>query len=81
MLTDSQRKANRKWRDANYDKICVQVRRGVRDSWKVAASVRGLSLAALIVAAVEEYLTAHPVDSSGAPAPSGDSPDSSPADR
>ena len=67
MLTDSQRKANRKWRDANYDKICVQVRRGVRDSWKVAASARGLSLAALIVSAVEEYLTAHPVEDAPPP--------------
>ena len=61
MLTDSQRKANRKWRDANLDKICVQVHKGLRQEWKDAAAARGLSLAALIAAAVSEYIVAHPV--------------------
>lgn len=63
MLTDSQRKANRKWRDANYDKICVQVRRGIREDWKKSADARGLSLAGLIVTAVTEYLERHPAPS------------------
>lgn len=74
-------RANRKYNERVYDQLKIQVRKGVRDSWKVAASARGLSLAALIVSAVEEYLSAHPAESSGAPAPSGDSPDNSPADR
>ena len=60
MLTDSQRKANQKWREANMDKICIQVRKGLRQDWKDAAAARGLSLAALISAAVAEYIAAHP---------------------
>lgn len=55
-------RANRKYNERVYDQLKIQVKKGVRDSWKNAASVRGLSLAALIVSAVEEYLTAHPVE-------------------
>lgn len=62
MVPASKRRANERYTARNYEQIAFRVRRGVRDSWKVAASVRGLSLAALIVSAVEEYLTAHPVE-------------------
>lgn len=81
MVPASKRRANERYTARNYEQIAFRVRRGVRDSWKNSASARGLSLAALIVSAVEEYLTAHPVESSGAPTPSGDSADFSPADR
>lgn len=58
-LSDSQRKANRKWRDTNLDKICVQYRKGTRDEWKKEAEKRGLSLAGMIAEAVREYLENH----------------------
>lgn len=59
MLTDAQRKANRKWREKNYDKICIQLPVGTRDHWKDAAAALGLSLAGMIAAAVSEYLVRH----------------------
>lgn len=55
-ISDSKRKADRKWREANYDKVCIQIKKGNRDRWKTEAEKRGLSLAGLIVAAVEKYL-------------------------
>lgn len=56
-LSESQRKANEKWRKANYERLCIDIRKGTRETWKQAAQARGLSLAGLIVAAVEKYLS------------------------
>lgn len=59
MISDSKRKADRKWREKAYDKICIQLPVGTRQIWKDAAAVRGLSLAAMIAAAVAEYIKMH----------------------
>lgn len=59
MISDSKRKADRKWREQNYDKICIQLPAGTRQRWKDAAAARGLSLAGMIAAAVAEYLARH----------------------
>lgn len=58
-ISDSKRKADRKWRESNYDKICIQVKRGYRDAWKASANRLGLSLAGLICKAVEEFVSNH----------------------
>lgn len=58
-ISDSKRRSDRKWREANYDKICIQVKRGFRDLWKAYADRFGLSLASLICNAVEEYIQNH----------------------
>lgn len=55
-LSESQRKANEKWRKANYERLCVDIRKGTRNRWKQEAEKRGLSLAGLIVSAVEKYI-------------------------
>lgn len=60
MISDAKRRADRKWRETNLDKICIQYPKGTRQKWKDAAAARGLSLAALIAAAVSEYITNHP---------------------
>lgn len=59
-ISASKRKSDRKWRENNYDKICIQVHKGIRDNWKASAESRGMSLAGLIVTAVTEYLDRHP---------------------
>ena len=56
MISDSKRRADKKWREKAYDRISIQVPVGFRDRWKVAASDRGLSLRQLIVQAVEKFL-------------------------
>ncbi len=40
----------------NYEKITLQVKKGVRDIWKGYAEDRGLSLVAFISDAVESYV-------------------------
>lgn len=56
-ISDSKRKADKKWRKANYERVCIDVHKGVRARWREEAEKRGLSLAGLIVAAVEKYLS------------------------
>ena len=56
MISDAKRRADRKWRAQNYDKICICVPSGLRQLWKDAASDRGLSLAQLIQISVKCYI-------------------------
>lgn len=56
-ISDSKRKADRAWRERNYDKICLQYPKGTRDFWKQEALKRGLSLAELVRLAVQMYLS------------------------
>ena len=56
MISDSKRRADKKWREKAYDRISIQVPAGLRDRWKAVASDRGLSLRQLIVTAVEKYI-------------------------
>lgn len=55
--------ANARYNAKAYDIITIRKPRGTRERWKDAAAARGLSLAALIVEAVEKYIaTAPPLD-------------------
>lgn len=56
MISESKRRADKKWREKAYDRISIQVPVGLRDRWKAAASDCGLSLRQLIVTAVEKFL-------------------------
>lgn len=56
-VPEYQKKATKKWKSANYEKICVEYPKGTRDTWKNEAKKRGLSLAQLISNAVSEYLS------------------------
>lgn len=60
--------ANDRYNKKVYESVALRVRRGTRERWRSSASARGLSLATLIVSAVEEYLTAHPVADAPPPA-------------
>lgn len=55
-VPEYQKKATKKWKSANYEKICVEYPKGTRDAWKDEAKKRGLSLAQLILQAVTEFL-------------------------
>lgn len=55
-ISDAKRKADRKWRENNYDKICIQLPKGTRELWKQYAFDRGLSLAEFVKRAVEKYI-------------------------
>ncbi len=41
----------------NYEKITLQVKKGVRDVWRGYADKRGLSMVAFVTAAVEKYIS------------------------
>lgn len=43
----------------NYDRIIIEVRKGKRDAYKLAASELGLSLSMLVQRGVEEYVQNH----------------------
>lgn len=60
IMATARTRANRRYNEKNYDKIQIQAHKGTRAQWKQEADARGLSLAALIVTAVTEYLTQHP---------------------
>lgn len=53
--------ANARYNAKAYDIITIRKPRGTRERWKDAAAARGLSLAALIVEAVEKYISAAPL--------------------
>lgn len=55
-VPDCQKRATKKWKSANYDKISVEYPKGTRETWKNEAKKRGLSLAQLILFAVTEYI-------------------------
>lgn len=57
----SQTLATNKYNAKTYDSIIVRVKKGIRGEYKLAANLRGLSLAKLITTAVEEFLNNHPV--------------------
>lgn len=59
-MATSRTRANRKYNDKTYDQIKIQLRKGIRDTWKIEAEKRGLSLASLILQAVSEFLENHP---------------------
>lgn len=68
--------ANDRYNRKVYESIALRVVKGTRSRWHDAAADRGLSLAALIVAAVTEYIQTHPPDSSPADlTPPPDAPD------
>lgn len=60
--TEARRRAEARYKDKTYDRIAINVLKGVRDVWKDAAEKRGLSLRRLVVDGVEEYMENHPVE-------------------
>lgn len=52
--------ANDRYNRRVYESVGFRVHKGTRERWRTAAAARGLSLAALIVEAVEKYIAAAP---------------------
>ena len=48
-----------KYRTTNYDLIAIEVRKGKRDAYKMAASELGLTFSMLVQNAVEGYVQNH----------------------
>lgn len=51
----------REYTKATYDRINLYVPKGAREDYKNKANSRGMSVTALFVAAVDEYIQRHPV--------------------
>ena len=61
MVSEAQYRAQRKYQKERQEQIAIRVKKGVRDIYKTAAEERGLSLAAFVVASMDEYIQHHPV--------------------
>lgn len=50
---------NDEYNKNTYDNLHLRVKKGIRDEYKQAANRLGLSLAALVTSAVDEYIERH----------------------
>lgn len=55
-ISEAKKKADAKWRKKAYQTVSIQVRSGLRETWRQAAERAGMSLAAYIQAAVKEKM-------------------------
>lgn len=56
MLSESQRKASRKWNDNNLERLYVTVKKGQKDIIKQVAESKGESLNGYIVKAIQKRI-------------------------
>ena len=57
-MLESRMRANRKWNEANLDRLAITVKKGQRDVIKAAAEKAGVSLNRYVVEAIEARMTA-----------------------
>lgn len=50
---------NQDYKNLNYDRLAIWVKKGSRDNYKKSAAELGISLAALVQSGVEEYISNH----------------------
>lgn len=50
---------NQDYKNINYDRLAIWVKKGTRDEYKQSAAEMGISLAVLIQNGVEEYISNH----------------------
>ncbi|MBQ3442218.1 MAG: hypothetical protein IJG33_03120 [Selenomonadaceae bacterium] len=50
---------NQDYKNINYDRLAIWVKKGSRDSYKQSAAELGISLAMLVQSGVEEYISNH----------------------
>lgn len=48
-----------RWNAAHYDRIMIQLPKGMKDDFKAACEANGTSMNAVVREAVEDYLEAH----------------------
>lgn len=57
--SDSQRIAQQKYNEANYDRLAILIRKGKREEYKAAATELGYGYAEMIRLAIEEFIQRH----------------------
>lgn len=53
MATEAQNRANRKYKDKAYDRLELQLKKGMKDQYRAQAAAHGMSLNAYIVSLLE----------------------------
>lgn len=56
MVTEAQKKANKKYKEANYARISLSVKKEVKADWERFAAAQSESLNGMIKNAVAEYM-------------------------
>lgn len=56
MITEAQKRANKKYKDANYARIALSVKKEVKQEWEKFAKEQEESLNGMIKKSVEEYI-------------------------
>ena len=54
--------ANARYREKAIDRVVVEVRKGMKDSYKQSAEMRGIGLMELFRRGADEYIQNHPVE-------------------
>lgn len=62
MLTESQKKANKKYIEEKTDTIYLRVKKGVKEKIKKAADMHGLSVTAFIIQCVNDKVSSDWID-------------------
>ena len=57
-MTEARTRANRKWNEANLDRLAITVKKGQRDVIKAAAEKAGVSVNRYVVEAIEARMAA-----------------------
>ena len=60
--TQAQMRATIRYRDKNFDRFEINVKKGKKEEYKQAAEERGIGLMELARRGIEEYIENHPVE-------------------
>ena len=61
-MSEARTRANRKWNEANLDRLAITVKKGQRDIIKAAAENAGVSLNRYVVEAIEARMAADEIE-------------------
>ena len=61
MASQARLAANRRYREKAIDRVVVEVRKGMKDTYKQSAEIRGIGLMELFRRGADEYIQNHPV--------------------
>lgn len=67
-MRDSQKRANDKYLQANYETFSLHYPKGTKEKWKSFAASKGLTFASFVRLACSEYIQNHKFDLSAASA-------------
>lgn len=61
MATEAQNRANRKYKEKTYDRLELQLKKGMKEVYRAQAAAHGLSLNAYIISLLEKDAFSKPV--------------------